>query len=240
MMATASAIGSLGNTKFQVAQDNTSSLLPGLSYDSSNVLKKASTQFNHTEGDLLYSEGELATGVYIVRSGKIKLTANSSDGKSLILRIARAGDVIGLSSALSERTNDTTAEVVEPTVVSYIKTANLYQLMEHNGELALRIAQELSLEYSGLCQELSALGLQRSAVSRLAKLLTGLAENVAPQNGKVAVPCPHTHEEMAQMIGTSRETVTRLLHDMRDQGTLLLKNDVLTINNVNALRALAN
>lgn len=239
-MATANAIGSLSSSRLATAQIPQSTLLPGLSHQSSSALQKAASTHNHTAGDILFAEGELATGVFIIRKGKVKLTANSSDGKSLILRIARAGDLIGLSAAFSERAHDTSAEVVEATSVIFIRTDSLYQAMENNGELALRLAQELSLEYSGLCQELSALGLQRSAVSRLAKLLVGLVPNVVPERSGATIPCPHTHEEIAQMIGTSRETVTRLLHDLRDQKILSLKNEVLTIHNLSALRALVN
>jgi CRP/FNR family transcriptional regulator len=215
-------------------------LLSGLSRASSLELSKASTRLSFRAGDLVYTEGEQATGAYIIQQGKVKLVANSSDGKALILRIAGPGEIISLSAGLSQRTNDTTALVVEPTVVSHIKTANLYRLMESLSDVALRLAQELSIEYSLLCQELSNLGLQRSAMSRLAKLLVGFAGNITPQRGRLETTCPLTHEEMAQMIGTSRETVTRLLHDLRDEGIATLKHDVLTVNKLDSLRALTN
>ena len=240
-MATASAIGSLnGDRMFRASLVDDGNLLSGLSRASSVELAKASTRLSYRVGDLVYTEGEMATGAYIIRQGKVKLVANSSDGKALILRIAGAGEIISLSAGLSQRTNDTSALVVEPTTVSYIKAANLYRLMEELSDLALRLAQELSTEYSLLCQELSSLGLQRSAMSRLAKLLVGFTGTVAVQRGRVQASCPLTHEEMAQMIGTSRETVTRLLHDLRDEGIATLKHDVLTITKLDSLRALTN
>lgn len=238
-MATASAIGTLqGNRVFRAEGTHEGELLGGLSFSASQALSKASTRLNFRAGELIYTEGEACTGAYIVRQGKVKLVANSSDGKALILRIVGPGEIISLSAALSERNNDTSALVVEPTTVSHIKTANLYRLMEEMGDLALRFARELSAEYSLLCQELSSLGLQRSAMSRLAKLLVGMMENVSPQGGKLEAECSLTHEEMAQMIGTSRETVTRLLHDLRDQGIATLKYDILTVNKLQSLRAL--
>lgn len=240
-MATASAIGTLnlsgvyGSAKAQQVKD-----FGGLSRECSEALSKLSARQSFREGELVYTEGEPATGAYIVQQGKVKLVANSSDGKALILRIAGPGEIISLSAALSQRANDTSALVVEPTVVSYIKSQNLYQLMERFGDFALRLAQELSNEYSLLCQELSTLGLQRSAMSRLAKLLVGMTENAAPNGGRVQLKCALTHEEMAQMIGTSRETVTRLLHDLRDQDIAMLKHDVLTITKPDTLRNLTN
>ena len=240
-MATASAIGFIsGDQMFSREPVSDGNLLPGLSRSSSVELAKASTRLSFRTNELIYTEGEQATGVYIIRQGKVKLVANSSDGKALILRIAGPGDMICLSAGLSHRGNDTTALVVEPTTVSYIKTTALYRLMEQLGDFALRLAQELSTEYSLLCQELSSLGLQRSAMSRLAKLLVGMTRNNTSQRGRVEAMCPLTHEEMAQMIGTSRETVTRLLHDLRDDGIAVLKHDVLTVNKIDSLLALMN
>ena len=148
--------------------------------------------------------------------------------------------MVSLSAALSERGNDTSAEAVEPTALMFISTANLNRLMESTPEMAFHLAKELSLEYSLLCQELSTLGLQRSAMSRLAKLLFGMTQNTESKQGAITSTCPLTHEEMAQMIGTSRETVTRLLHDLRDHGVATIKNEILTVNKMETLRALMN
>jgi len=240
-MATATLMATFSEQRnLQLDRANEAELISGVSRASADAVAKASTRMNFLAGDMIYTEGDAATGAYIVVRGKVKLVANSSDGKALILRIARPGEIISLSAAVSERANDTSAEAVEPTTVSFIKTANLYRLMETQGDLALRLAQELSIEYSSLCQELSTLGLQRSAMSRLAKLLVGLTENVASQRGILISACTLTHEEMAQMIGTSRETVTRLLHDLRDQGIATIKQETLTVSKVENLRALMN
>jgi len=81
--------------------------------------------------------------------------------------------------------------------------------------------------------------LQRSAMSRLAKLIISWTEGVELGKGPVQIDCEHTHEVMAQMIGTSRETVTRLLHQLRHQKVAIIKDEVLTINSYSALSALA-
>jgi CRP-like cAMP-binding protein len=111
--------------------------------------------------------------------------------------------------------------------------------MNQHGDLAMRLARELSLEYASLCEEMSTLGLQRSAMSRIAKLILGWIEGMDATSGPIAIDCHHTHEVIAQMIGTSRETVTRLLHQLRHQKIAFIKDEVLTINNVRALQGLA-
>jgi len=240
-MAAATAIANLSRQATQAPeQTNEVGFFARLSRNSADAVAKMSIRQNFETGELVYTEGESAKGAYLVLRGKVKLVANSSDGKALILRIARPGEIISLSAALSGRGNDTSAEAVEPVAVSFITAANLYRLMETAPELGLQFAQELSLEYSMLCQELSTLGLQRSAMSRLAKLLVGMTKSIASERGIVTSKCALTHEEMAQMIGTSRETVTRLLHDLRDNGVATLKNEVLTISKIDTLRSLMN
>ena len=238
-MATANLMTRMDSTSLNDVVGATSAAwILGLTGATAAAVEKAGTQQSYRPGERVYTEGEPADGAYIVRQGKVKLVASSSDGKALILRIALPGQVIGLSAALSERVNDTSAEVIEPTLVTFVKTRTLYYLMDSYGDLSLRLAQELSVEYSSLCQELSTLGLQRSAMSRLAKLLVGLTESVAPQQGNLKIDCCLTHEEMAQMIGTSRETVTRLLRELRDHQVAILKHDTLVVTNPPALAAL--
>jgi CRP/FNR family transcriptional regulator len=215
-------------------------LISGLSRVSLDALTKVATWMEFRTGQEIYREGEKATGVYIVLRGKVKLVANSSEGKVLILRIARPGDMISLSAGLAGRTNQTGAESIEPSTLCFITTANLFRLMQGGGELGLRIARELSIEYSSLCQGLSVIGLQRTAMSRLAKLLFDMTRNGASQRGPVIRTCPLTHEEMSQMIGTSRETVTRLLQDLRSSGIASLHRETLTVNKPESLQALSN
>lgn len=209
----------------------------GLSHLSSAALAEASRQLSFDRGELVYSEGEQAAGAYIVATGKVKLVASSSFGKVLIVRIANPGDIIGLSAALGGCRNDTTAEALESASVCYVATDSLYRLMTCFNDISLWLAEQLSIEYFGLCRELSLLGLQRSAMSKLAKLLAGFFDNVESPGG-VQTKCRLTHEEMAQIIGTSRETVTRLLRELRETAVATLKGDTLRVNNLDELRAL--
>jgi CRP/FNR family transcriptional regulator len=211
----------------------------GLNDETVNALAKASSSLGFVDGDIIFSEGDPANGMYVVLSGKVKLSVSSPDGKSLILRILLPGDVFSLSSVFLNKPQETSAEALDRTTVSFVKRAELLRLMDKYGDLALRLARELSLEYASLCEEMSTLGLQRSAMSRLAKLIVSWTEGLAAEKGSVEIECNHTHEVMAQMIGTSRETVTRLLHQLRHQKIAAIKDEILTISNYSALSALA-
>ncbi len=214
-------------------------IFSGLDETTVRALAKASSSLAFDADDIVYSEGDPAAGMYVLLTGKVKLTVSSSDGKSLILRMLNPGDVFSLSSVFLERPQETSAETLERTTVSFVKRADLIRLMNQHGDLAMRLARELSLEYATLCEEMSTLGLQRSAMSRIAKLILGWIEGIDTTQGPVSIDCQHTHEVIAQMIGTSRETVTRLLHQLRHQKIAVIKDEILTINNVRALQGLA-
>ena len=89
-------------------------MIDGLSTVSSLALTESSDRLRFRRGELVYSEGEQATGAYIVMSGKLKLVATSPAVKALILRVAKPGDIIGLSAALTSNRNDNNAVVLEP------------------------------------------------------------------------------------------------------------------------------
>lgn len=211
----------------------------GLDEVTVSALAKASSSLAFDADDIVYSEGDPAAGMYVVLSGKVKLTVSSSDGKSLILRMLNPGDLFSLSSVFLDRPQETSAETLERSTVSFVKRADLIRLMNLHGDLAMRLARELSLEYASLCEEMSTLGLQRSAMSRIAKLIIGWMEGMDTSTGPISIDCHHTHEVIAQMIGTSRETVTRLLHQLRHQKVAVIKDEVLTVHNFKALQGLA-
>ena len=213
-------------------------MIDGLSATSSLALTESSNRLRFRRGELVYSEGEYAAGAYIVMSGKLKLVATSPAGKVLILRIAHPGEIIGLSAALTSNLNDTNAVVLEPAELGYLKTDSLHLLLGAFKDISMWLAQQLSIEYASLCRELSLLGLRRSAMSKLAQLLVKFAENGQRSSGEVRVKCRLTHEEMAQMIGTSRETVTRLLRNLRESDIACMNGSTLRVSNFNELRAL--
>lgn len=238
-MATATVLQSSTHTNFQPSPISGKRVFSGLGDETVSALAKASSSVGFADGDIIFSEGDPATGMYVVLSGKVKLSVSSPEGKSLILRILLPGEVFSLSSVFLNKPQETSAETLERTTVSFIKRTELLRLMNQHGDLALRLARELSLEYASLCEEMSTLGLQRSAMSRLAKLIVGWAEGTVADKAPVQIDCAHTHEAIAQMIGTSRETVTRLLHQLRHQKIATIKDEILSINNLSALSALA-
>ena len=102
-----------------------------------------------------------------------------------------------------------------------------------------RVAEFLSREYRAACNEIGSLGLSHSAAEKMARLLLDWKDTRGDGNGTTTLKLTLTHEEMAQMIGSSRETVTRMLARFRAKKYIEIRGSTLVINNRAALQSLA-
>jgi len=201
-------------------------------------LDSVSTTAAYPKGAILFLEGEAPRGVFILCNGRVKLFGTSAAGKAVIFRIAESGEIIGLPSTLSAKPYEVTAEVLEPTQANFIRREDFLAFLRAHGEVALRVAEMLSSIYYATCQEVRYLGLSSSAVEKLARFLLDLKPAKNSEPGETRVVLALTHEEIANIIGTSRETVSRLLASFRLQSFIEIHGSTLVINNKEALREL--
>jgi CRP/FNR family transcriptional regulator, cyclic AMP receptor protein len=209
---------------------------------SSDLLKSFSASSHlatYPGGAILFIEGQMPRGAFVLCSGKVKLSTTSREGKVLILKIVEPGEVMGLSAVISAEAYEITAETLEPSLVNFVDGDGLLRLMERSGELGLRSAQAVSREFQYAYREIHELVLARSSSGKLARLLLSWMTGVEKENREFRVQTPVTHEEMAQRIGASRETVTRLLSELRKKDLIRLDGAVLVIKNRTALEAMA-
>jgi CRP/FNR family transcriptional regulator, cyclic AMP receptor protein len=203
-----------------------------------DALEREAITTTYPTGAVLFAEGQAPRGVFIVRRGRVKLSICGSDGRTLILRIVDAGCPLGVAAVVSGRPYEATAETQEPCEVSFLRQCDLLRLMRLHGELALWVTQHISQDYAGTCREIRDLILSDSASEKLARLLVGwLDQNTDAQNPsqmKMAL----THEEIGQMIGTSRETVSRLFAGFKKQHLIQQNGCTLVIPNRVALESL--
>ena len=194
----------------------------------------------YPKGAVLFVEGQMPRGVFILCKGRTKLSICSSDGKTLILKIAEPGEVLGLSATVSGKPYELTAETLDPCQVNFVKREDFLRYLRDHNEVTLRVAEQLSDKYNTACHEIRSLGLSHSAAEKLAKLLLEWSgkNGDAKQPGRMKLAL--THEEIAQMIGTSRETVTRLFADFKKRQFIQLKGSTLVIRNRQALETLIN
>jgi CRP/FNR family transcriptional regulator, cyclic AMP receptor protein len=184
----------------------------------------------YPRGATLFVEGQSPRGVFILCSGRVKLSTCSADGRTLILRIADQGEVLGLPATVTEKSYELTAEVIEPTQANFIPRQDFLNFLREHGEIALRVAQQLGETYHSAIAEMRTIGLSHSAGEKLARFLLDLSTDHAEKNGEIRLTLTLTHEEIAQMIGTSRETVTRSFGEFKKKNLLQVKGSTIIIN----------
>ncbi len=192
----------------------------------------------YPKGATLFVEGQPSRGVFILCAGHVKLSTSSSDGKTLILRIAEPGDLLGLPATISGRPYEVTADVIEPTQANFISRTDFLNFLRDHGDAALRVAQELSETYQSAFAEMRAIGLSHSAGEKLARFILDWSAHHKSEGGTVKFNLTLTHEEIAQMIGASRETVTRLFADFKKKRLLTIKGSSVTLNDQSGLERL--
>ena len=192
----------------------------------------------YPKGAILFVEGQEPRGVFILCNGRVKLSASSADGKSLIIRIAEAGEVVGLPGTISGKPYEVTAEALEPTQANFIPRESFLQFLRDHGEAALRVAEILSDIYHSTYQEVRYLGLSGSAGEKLARFLLDITAAREQTAGQIRATLTLTHEEIAEMIGVSRETVTRLFAGFKRKQLIEVHGSTLVITDKAGLQKL--
>ena len=201
-------------------------------------LAKITASATYPKGAVLFVEGQVARGLFILCTGHVKLSTSSADGKTLIVRISEPSDLLGLPATISERPYEVTAEVIEPTQANFIGRTDFLNFLRAHSEAAVRAAQELSETYQAAFAEIRTIGLSHSAREKLARFILDWCAHHPAKAGAVKFNLTLTHEEIAQMIGSSRETVTRILSDFKKEGLLHVKGSSVTIEDKHGLEQL--
>jgi len=201
-------------------------------------LEKIKYASSHPQGAVLFVEGQAPRGVYVVCGGRVKLSTTSRDGKTLILRIAEAGEVLGLHATVSGKPYELTAETLQPCQLDFIRRDDFLKFLQNHGDACLHAAQHLSQSCQSAYEMIRSLGLSHSVSEKLARLLLEWANDGDNTKEGIRIKVSLTHEEIAQLIGTSRETVTRVLGEFREKQLAQLRGSTLLIRNKAGLEKL--
>lgn len=185
----------------------------------------------------LLVEGQNPRGVYIACSGRAKLSVEARDGKTIILKIVGDRQVLGLSAVISGGMSPITVTTIELCQIKFVERESFLRLLEHDRRAALECTAMLGREVTTSFDDVHELLLARSSTEKLARLLLSWVSG-EPRNRELRVPTEFTHEEISQMIGSSRETVTRLLSDMKRRDLIRFEGATLVIPNRIALQAI--
>jgi CRP/FNR family transcriptional regulator len=162
-------------------------------------------------GSILFTEGHMPRIVSVVCNGRVKLTRSSQDGKTLLVKVARPGDVLGLSAALSRLPHEVTAQAIEDTQITTFAHKDFLYFIQHHLEGSLHAAESLSNEYRSALTDACRLALSNSIAGRVAHLLLELViESGTTQDARPKIHISLRHEDLASMLGSSRESIGKL------------------------------
>jgi len=193
----------------------------------------------YPKGTELFVQGQQPRGLYVLCSGRVKMTATSTSGRTLIVRVAEPGEVLGLSSVMFNTAYDVSATTLEPCQVNFIPRDSFLSFLQGYGEVSVRVAQHLSVELRRAYHQVARIALASTARAKLAGLLLDWADqNAQPAASEVRLQLRMTHEEIGELVGSSRETIARILSDFRRRGLIQIEGRSITIPDRNKLEAL--
>lgn len=212
--------------------------LSALTPEAAKSFESMKVTTTYPSGAVLFVEGENPRGVFVLLKGRAKISISSASGKVMILRIAKQGEILGLHAVVSSSVFQATTETIEPCQVSFIRRDDFVRFLRDHPQAALEAARQLSASYQDACDQLRAIGLCDSARKKVAKFVLEWAENGDEREDGTHAILTLTHEEIGQLIGASRETITRALGDFRARRWVLIKGSALVIQNRGALEGL--
>ena len=215
-----------------------------LPHDVLNDLQAIKATSFYPKGALLCLEGQPARGVFILCTGRAKLSTTSAEGRSMILRIAEPGEVLGLTAVISNGSYEATAEIIEPAQANFISGADFLHFLDKHSDVGMRVAHQLTHNCKCAYEEIRSLGLAKTVPEKIARLLLQWSERplkeMKTNPREIAIRVTLTHEEIAQFVGSSRETVSRTLAEFRKKGWMDIKGATWYIRNKPALEKLTN
>ena len=192
---------------------NSNSIFRHLSPDELEKVNFDKTTEHFKRGATIYREGSRINGCYCIMKGIIKVFKTGIDGKEQIIRFARAGDIIGFRSVLSNELACTTAEVLDDASLCYIPGDTLVYLVKHNGNFSMELMQLTCKELGEANAYITDIA-QKTVRERLAEILIHLKNEFGLDQHKV-LQISLTREELANIVGTATESVIRLLSEFK-------------------------
>jgi len=171
------------------------------------------------KGQILFTEGEPAQAMYVVRSGQVKISKLSPDGREQVLRIVAAGDCFNEVPIFDEGPNPANAEAIEPATLWGIRCTDMRHLVEEHPAIAIGFLRAFAGKLRYFTRKVEDLSF-RSVTSRVAKLLLEIAEDDG--QGGLRVKQQFTQQEMAAVVGTAREMIGRAFKVLEREGAIKL------------------
>jgi CRP/FNR family transcriptional regulator, cyclic AMP receptor protein len=188
----------------------------------------------YRKGQIIFLEEETGNYMYLVLAGKVKVSKSGTGGKETILAIHRTGDFFGEMSLLDGKTAPATVSAMEDSKIISLSGADFHKYLLHNEKVMLQIIHVLCARLRQVWQTQSLSSSTADARIRMGIYQLAKRHGIRDAHGTI-IDLKITHQELAEMVGTSRETVTRVLAHLREQGIIEINQRRMTLINPEAL-----
>jgi len=188
------------------------------------------------KGTILFIEGNKAESIFIVKDGKIKISKISSVGKEYIIKIMESGDIFAESTLFIGGEYPATAEAVEDAQIIEIKNSDIENLILKNSAIARSIIKLMAKRLKNIAVIIENLALKDSIGRTASVLLIFAKERGIPTKEGILVEIELKRHELANLVGTSRENISRILSQMDRDGIISLSKDKILIKDLEKLR----
>ena len=189
------------------------------------------TTVSYRKGEVIFDEGSRCQSVFGICEGSVRLTTASSEGRVLLLRVARPGEMLGLAEAVvGPAPYECSGMAAEPSILAVIPRETFLRFISSYPEACLALTVALSEQYKLAQRETKFLAFGETSTIRLARLLLEWSKELGvPESDVVHIPLHMTHTDLAQAIGSTRETVTRVLGNLTHEGLIERRIDEIVI-----------
>ncbi len=191
----------------------------------------------YRKGRVIFIEDEKGEAVYFLRTGRVKISTQADDGREQILHFIHPGEVFGEVVLYDGGPYPATAEAVEDSKIGMIKNSDMDRLTLANPEIALAMLKIMSRRLRNSQRQINELALLDTSRRMASMLMFLAAEQGVPSERGTIIDMSLTNQDLASMIGTSRETANRILSDLRRQKAILLERKQIIITDMRRLRS---
>jgi len=194
---------------------------------------------SYKAGARLYAEDDIPVRVFVLLQGQVKLSIKASNGRGMILRIAKLGELLGVSAAISGSQYEETAQAITACTAVSLRREEFERFLAMHPSACQAVMREIGFQYEQACARLRLTGIALSASAKLARLLLQWSSTVQHTEYGVRIHVALTHGEIGECIGSCRESVTRIFSDLQRRRIAEFRGSILTIMDRGALETYA-
>lgn len=218
---------------------NNDSIFEGLPKEETELLNSHMVTLKYKQGQIIFQEGGLPTGIHIVKQGKVKKYKTGIDGKEQIFYVCIPGELMGYHALLSEEHYSDSAATMEDSIISLIPKEYFLKVLNQSPILSSRLIKNLSHEFGVLINSIT-IQSQKSVRERLALTLLILKDKYKDNRTDDSIHITLSRDDLSNIVGTAKETLVRLLHSFKDEGLVRTEGKAIIILDAKALARVAN